>query len=296
LTLPGRHTFTSGLCFSPDGKFLVTGGGDRFVRVWDIETGHVTLTLPEHNLWIFATVFSPDGKSLATGDLVASPGAKEADLGVVRIWDAKTGHLTSSLYGHSNGVMSLAYSPSGRYLASGSIDDTIILWELASRRPALAFKAHGGEISSVAFSPNGRHMASASWDGTVKLWDLPRLASLEPIPKDNLRALNSQPMSQNQSLLLKGHKKRIPCVCWVSFSPDGKRLASAGNHDDGSGAGSLGEVTIWDALTGAQQLTIDGGGDVRCAAFSSDGRYLAIPHNDNDISIWDTAKLFLKIE
>ena len=108
-------------------------------------------------------------------------------------------HLTTVLTGHTSSVRSVAFSPDGKTLASGSRDKTLILWDVASRQPlGQPLTGHTDTVVSVAFSPDGRTLASGSWDKTLILWDV---ASRQPL---------GQPLT--------GHTNRV----WsVAFSPDG---------------------------------------------------------------------------
>ncbi|KAF6806138.1 hypothetical protein CPLU01_15929 [Colletotrichum plurivorum] len=76
-----------------------------------------------------------------------------------------------TLEGHSNGVLSVAFSRDGRQLASGSYDNTVKLWDTATGQCQQTLEGHSNYVRSVAFSPDGRQLASGSHDNTVKLWD-----------------------------------------------------------------------------------------------------------------------------
>ena len=111
------------------------------------------------------------------------------------------------LEGHSGHVYSVAFSPDGCTLASGSADQTIKLWDMETHREIATLKGHSNTIDSVAFSPDGRILASGSDDKTVKLWDV---------------------KTQTEITTLKGHSNKISSV---AFSPDGNTLVS-GSSDN----------------------------------------------------------------
>jgi WD40 repeat protein len=78
--------------------------------------------------------------------------------------------LDKTLTGHYWGVYSVVYSPDGRYLASGSSDDTIKIWEVATGRELRTLTGHSSSVWSVVYSPDGRYLASGSGDDTIKIW------------------------------------------------------------------------------------------------------------------------------
>src|SRR5262249_16375450 len=86
-------------------------------------------------------------------------------------WDAASGQELLTLKGHSGFVRSVAFSPDGKRLASGSDDRTVKLWDTATGQELGALKGHSGTVNLVAFSPDGKRLATGSADSTVKLWD-----------------------------------------------------------------------------------------------------------------------------
>jgi WD40 repeat protein len=93
----------------------------------------------------------------------------------VRVWDAATGQETLSLKGHTDAVLSVAYSPDGHRIASASKDRTVKVWDTATGLETLSLKGHTDAVinvvMSVAYRPDGQQIASASFDRTVKVWD-----------------------------------------------------------------------------------------------------------------------------
>ncbi len=159
--------------------------------------------------------------------------------------------LAKTLSGHLDSVWVVALSPDGQTLASGSQDQTIKLWHLATGRLS-TFAGHSGAVWSIAFSPDGQTLASASSDNTIKLWNL---------NSGRLRTLT-------------GHSGAI----WsIAFSPDGQTLAS-GSSDN--------TIKLWNLNSGRLRTLTGHSGVVRSIALSPDGQTLASGSSDNTIKLW----------
>ncbi|KAJ5730165.1 vegetative incompatibility protein HET-E-1 [Penicillium malachiteum] len=160
-----------------------------------------------------------------------------------------------TLEGDSDRVRSVAFSPDGQTVASGSYNHTIKLWDARTGKELQTLRGHSGSIWSVAFSPDGQTVASSSDDHTIKLWDAHTGKELQT---------------------LKGHSGRVKSV---AFSPDGQTVASG--SDDHT-------IKIWDAQICKLLQTLQGHfSSVRSVTFSPDGQILASGSDDCTIKLWD---------
>jgi WD40 repeat protein len=196
--------------------------------------------------------------------------------------------------GHTGPVLSVAFSPHGQFLASGSSDRTVRIWEGNTGRQVLILRDHDGPVTSVAFSPNGRRLASGSVDKTVRIWDTEKghelltfkghtsgIRGVAFSPDGRYVATASEDCtarlwevdSGKEVHIFKGH---LDMVQSVAFSPDGKRLAT----------GSANGILLWDAETGTQALSIQSPGI--SVALSPDGKRLAGASWDGTARVLDT--------
>lgn len=153
------HTATiRSIAISPDGQRIVTGGEDGMVRFW---TPQGTAVAPAFKAdeSVSSVAISSDGTLLATG------GDR-----LVRLWDMQGNQIGPPLADHQGQVRSVAISPNGEQIASGSEDRRVRLWDRQGRL-INSFDGHQGSVLSVAFSPDGRWIASGSQDRTLRVWD-----------------------------------------------------------------------------------------------------------------------------
>jgi WD40 repeat protein/class 3 adenylate cyclase len=209
---------------------------------------------------------------------------------------------------HEGAVYSVAWSPDGKTLASGSHDQTVKLWEVATGKLLTSLQGHSEAVRSVAWSPDGKTLASGSYDQTVKLWEVATgklLASLQGHTGQVIsvawspdgKTLASGSTDQTVKLWetatgrlvtsLQGHANSVFTVAW---SPDGKTLAS-GSRDQ--------TVKLWEVATGKLLTNLEGHSDgIWSLAWSPDGRTLASASRDQKVKLWEaaTGKLLMTLQ
>ncbi|KAI7976980.1 hypothetical protein EIK77_002376 [Talaromyces pinophilus] len=178
--LGGHSSWVYSVAFSPDGQTVVSGSGDKTIKLWDAKTGSELQTLRGHLGRVFSVAFSPDSQTVASGSYDNT----------IKLWDAKTGSELQTLRGHSDWVRSVVFSRDGQIVASGSCDGTIKLWDAKTGSELQTLKGHLHWVRSVAFSADGQILASGSSDRTIKLWDAKTGSELQTL-KDHSGSVRS---------------------------------------------------------------------------------------------------------
>ena len=276
--------FAAALHFSEDSKTVVSLSNWKATIVsLDIETGEGNVKKSEE------TVNSPQSYAL-TGDKFAV-GRQD---GKIELGNIMTGERLATLSGHAGGiqellqfevppeenqellqfevnadenqvqfidgtpnsVLTLAFSPDGTKLASGSKDKTVRLWNTATNEELVTLRKHASWINALAFSPNGKMLASGSADKTVQLWDTATGAHLATFAE------------------------HIRGIAALAFSPDGRTLAS-GSMD--------GTIRFWNTTTRTPlpiRLTTHTEW-VKAVSFFEDSSTLATVDFNGVITLWD---------
>ncbi len=165
-SLPADSLVTN-LRFSPDGRTLAVADGDQ-VAFWDTAAWQPVYGPVDHGSQVFSLAFSPDSKLLATAGGGKMRGDQE-----IRIWNVATGEpLGAPLVAHKGTVVSMAFSPDGQTLVSGSTDGTVRLWDvLTGRALGPAFSMGDVSAGAVAFAPDGGAVLIDANDNTLRRWE-----------------------------------------------------------------------------------------------------------------------------
>jgi len=253
---------------SPAGKYLAIssseGPNSSAPRLWSFENKKFVKTFDTFVYPFVFLDFSPDGSRLAAGscgettDFMCSGGR-------LVVYDVESGAAVQEIYGHSLEVSSLAYSPEGKYVATGTCGNyemklgctqgEIKLWDVETGDCVWTAKGHENWIFSLDFSPDGELLlSSGSWDTTLKMWSVKDGSPLRTF---------------------KGHGLRVD---EVKFAKDGKQLVSA----------SLDKTArLWDVETGEILRTFRGHDTgVLRARFSPDGKMLMTAGWDHKVKLW----------
>ncbi|MFA5950166.1 MAG: serine/threonine-protein kinase [Hyphomicrobium sp.] len=146
-----------------DGPLLATGGADKKIKLWNLDTFDRVRTYSGHKDFITALAFGPGGKMLASASLD----------GGIRVWSTSSSRLLRRLYGHSARVTGLAFSPDGSTIASTGSDGQLRIWDVSRGRTIRTIAGHAGGVNSVGFSPEGDRIVSAGDDGVARVWANP---------------------------------------------------------------------------------------------------------------------------
>jgi len=243
------------VAFSPDGRWVVSGGGSTAL-VWEAATGReVARTTYGRGTQVHAVAFSPDGQwVISGGGLGVLSGIGDTAL----VWEATTGREVAHVT-HEGEVLAVAFSPNGQWVVSAGCDEmnsqgcirgTALVWEAATGREVTRV-THEGSVNAVAFSPDGRWVVSAGGN-TARVWE----------------AATGREVAQMTHNWF---------VYAVAFSPDGQWVVSGG--EDGT-------ARVWEAATGREVTRVTHEGRVNAVAFSPDGRWVVSGSKDDTARVW----------
>lgn len=246
--------------FSPDGRLLATGCWGHPVYLWEISSGKLMHSLTDHPSVGPHFRFAADGKSIATAGRA----------GVVGIWDCATGKLIAEHPAPPNDVASMISFADGRLLAlerHEPEDDTeagaVVLWDVTAGRALRRFAGHQGMINCATLSADLRSLASRGEDQMIRIWEVAT-------------------GQERRSFRDPGETSGWTGTQFLSFTPNGRTLATCGTHDP--------FPRIWDLPAGMQKQPLRGHrGWIGGLEFSSDGKRLLTGSQDTSAIVWDVS-------
>ena len=282
----GHSDDVSQAAFSPDGRWILSGGRDGTMCLWEFETGRLLRTFAGHTGNVLSVVFSRDGRNALSSGYD----------GTVRYWDVAMGTELRRFEGHVGRVFTALLSSDGKRALSCGFDNTVRWWDVETGRPLSLLKVTTGPIRCIALSPDDRRVLSCGQEGLGRIWDLETGTPLHSlgghtgplwhvaISPDGRKGLTAgedkiiimwDMQTGKEIRRFQGHVSEVNCV---AFSPDGKRFLSS--SDDLT-------IRLWDAETG-QELGRWTGHDfeVSSVAFSPDGRLALSASRDTCICLW----------
>ena len=307
------------VAFSPDGLTLASVGADRFLRIWEIETGRLLKSLKGHTHDIRQVAFSPDGRTLATS----------SEDRTIRLWNPHTGETTRMLFTqYDHAVCSISFSPDGLMLARAGQNKDIKIWEITTGTELMTLLGkdqydHHWTVCT-AFSPDGIHLVGGSDIGKLKLYEVLPSGEEKRVHNGHWRDEPNDEETEHRGFFVDeqgGFQK--PMEYWIgsiAFTPDGhtmmtgsrdttikyfdmpdlKEVQTVKGHSewvrgllvspDGKLLVSCSDdhtIKMWDIRTKRQVRVIkDHHGPVRGIAFSLDARYLASASWDRTVKLW----------
>ena len=274
------------LAFSPDGKTVATGGDDKMIYFWDIQTGELTGHI-ENSFSVKVLQFAAGNRILAAcgsdiklmdgeGNLLRTYGGYTTDIWSVsyqqalqrivagsyskniRVWDFESGKAVLTLEGHEKSCLPVCFSPRGNLIASGSLDKSVRIWDAVTGQQRHKMELHTENIFALDFHPSGKYVASASADKTIRLWNA------------------------ETGEILRTYAGHTGAVFEVRFSADGNHLISCSADRT---------LILWEMATGRKLYTFTGHtGMVNAVRYSVDNSFIASVSDDQSMRLWKLEK------
>jgi WD40 repeat protein len=300
-TFEGHTTSAiAGVGFSPDRRYVLSGGHEVFTRLWNRTNAQPVRTLAGYAGGTATARFSPDGTRILT---TFGPPNYSA-----RLLNAETGTLEREFFGHTGLLSAAVFSPDGQRMATGAYDGTARLWEVATGTQVRVFNSPSSLITAVAVSSNTMTLASGASDGIVRLWNTANgqlLHSLQPpFAAGSVSSVEFSPATGEllvawadgvlqsfdpETGAAKQDAKFAGGFLHAAvFSPDGRFILDAEGWPSFS-------ARLWDARTGEElRVFAEHAGDVGSIAFDPAGT--CILTGADIVRLWSIADLAARLE
>jgi len=289
---------TSGVAFSPDGRYVVSGGTEPLTRLWNRTNAQPLGVFPGHGAGTEAVRFAPDGTRLLT--------TFGAPVYSAQLWNVQTGVVEREFFGHTGWLLDARFSPDGQHIVTGAQDGTARLWDAGTGAHIRTFSSPGIWIRAVAVASNGLFLASGGSDGIARLWNATNGQLLRTFEM-NAGSIQSVAFSPATGDLLvawedgflrtfdptTGELKldSITPAAFLEaaeFSPDGRFIL-------GGEGWPLFTARLWDARTGAELREFAGhAAPVGSVAFNAMGT--SILTGADIVRLWDITDIAARLE
>jgi len=284
ITLNDHAGGVKSVAYSPDGKILASGSEDQTFNLYSTAEYELVASSEERYRPVYALAFTPDQKKLLigagkflesftpSGEYIDREFSRNTDIMSIGISPGSNMVLTGTynktfqvniLYpdhqqidypGHQKSALAVAFNADATLIASGSLDESIKLWETQPAKNIYTLQGHGGNIMAVTFSRDGEHLASASLDKSARLWRIGDEKSIQTFT---------------------GHQKGLTDIV---FTPNGHFILTASFDQT---------IRLWEVNSGKMLYTFTGHeGTVNALAIAPDGKSFASASDDQTVKIW----------
>lgn len=239
-TIKGHSKSVNSLSLTDDDTILATGSTDKTLKLWSFPEGAEIKSIDKA---AESAIITPDGKYVAT-----------TFNNRIQMRSVDRGEIFFTVEEHKRKAHTFDFSPDGELIATGGLDENILIWEVPSKRDKGTIPAHPKGVMDLKFSPDGRYLASTGYEGTLKIWSTQQWGRIQTIELEGsgVFALAVSPDSSTLAVTVtytvylidaaNGHLKKSlkvnpKGVYKLDFSPDGKWLAVAAAD---------GKVRVWD--------------------------------------------------
>ena len=292
--LEGHSEAVHCACFSADDEYILSGGADNTIRLWEVGTLKCLKVFEGHSDEVRAVAFLPGCRRFVSGSFDMS----------IKVWNIENGNCETTIGGHELDITSLAVTKDGKRILSSSYDGIIKLWDLHTGECLKTYRGHNRGVIEVALAPDNSSFVSTAFDNTMKIWNLNTAECVHTFNHDY--RVNSAKYTPNGRCIITGssdHKLRlwdiesINClktfsghtgeVSSVDISPDGKHVLSGGRGQEGKGDRS---VRLWDLESGRCRCTLTEfryhEKMVNSVCFSNTGVYALSCSTDKTLRLW----------